>query len=146
MNNKEKNIKYSNLMEKLKNAIENEYYYEAIFLEYAIIEDRTRSLLKHADITLNDENNREKTLNKKLYDITHNVIFKDEYIKKHLTKDLIDSCYKWKDNRNELIHDLIYAKYEDEEIKKIALDGYDLVKTLNNKSTLVTKYLDANKQ
>ena len=41
MNNIEKKEKYSNLMSRLKRATDNEYYYEAIFIEYAILEDRT---------------------------------------------------------------------------------------------------------
>lgn len=50
MDNLIKKEKYANLMAKLKKATDNEYYYEAIFLEYAILEDRTDSLLKHANI------------------------------------------------------------------------------------------------
>ena len=58
MNNKDKNKIYSDLMSKLKKSMSNEFYYEAIFIEFAILEDRTSSLLKHAnkeydDLTLN---------------------------------------------------------------------------------------------
>ena len=48
MNNKQKNLKYADLMLKLKKSINNEFYYESIFIEYAIFEDRTESLLRHA--------------------------------------------------------------------------------------------------
>ena len=36
MTNKEKNEQYMVLMSRLKRAIEGEFYYEAIFIEYAI--------------------------------------------------------------------------------------------------------------
>lgn len=41
MNNKDKNKIYSDLMSKLKKSMTNEFYYEAIFIEFAILEDRT---------------------------------------------------------------------------------------------------------
>ena len=40
MTNKQKNEKYADLITKMKTAIDNEFYYEAIFIEYAIFEDR----------------------------------------------------------------------------------------------------------
>ena len=57
MNNYEKNLKYRSLNGMLAKALRYEFYYEAIFIEYAIIEDRTSSLLrhaKHANVTIND--------------------------------------------------------------------------------------------
>ena len=36
MDGKTKNLKYADLMDKLKLSIENEFYYESIFIEYAI--------------------------------------------------------------------------------------------------------------
>ena len=146
MNNYEKNEKYADLMGRLKEAINRDFYYEAIFIEYAILEDRTESLLKHAKLSLTDYNGVPLNLNSKLQKIKHSVIFyKDEYINKHFTYNLISDIHMWKNRRNELIHDLIRTKYNNEDIKQIALDGYEIVKVANNKSRLVTKYLDKKK-
>ena len=41
MKNEVKQHKYAEMMTKLKRATYEEYYYEAIFIEYAILEDRT---------------------------------------------------------------------------------------------------------
>ncbi len=134
-----KNEKYKYLMEKLNKAIKNEFYYEAIFIIYAIMEDRTESLLKHANLKAKD-----LTLNEKLKKIQNSKVFQKSYVLKHLDDNLINSIYSWKHKRNTLIHDLIKANASEDEIKKIALDGLEIIKRLNNKSTLVTKYLDKN--
>lgn len=139
MNNYEKNLKYRSLHEMLSKALKSEFYYEAIFIEYAIIEDRTSSLLRHANITI-----VEPTLNNKIKTLKFNHVFKDEYIKKHLSFELLDSVRKWKNKRNTIIHDLINLSYSNEDVKKIALEGQEVVKKLSSKSTLVTNYFDKN--
>lgn len=129
--------KYKDLMEKLNKSIKNEFFYEAIFIEYAILEDRTESLLRHAKI-----NTKNSTITLKINKIKTNKIFKDKYINKHLSIELLDKIIEWKNKRNELIHDLIKTKYTNNQIESIALEGYEIVKKVNNKSTLVNKYLD----
>lgn len=137
MNNNDKNKIYSDLMSKLKKSMSNEFYYEAIFIEFAILEDRTSSLLKHANKEYDD-----LTLNKKIWKIKSLSVFKDKYCKKHLTLELIDELYKWKNKRNQLIHDLIKSSYDNLDIKGVAEEGYELVKMFNGKTTLVNKHLD----
>lgn len=143
MTNKEKNEQYMVLMSRLKRAIEGEFYYEAIFIEYAILEDRAESLLKHAKLPLYDEYDRPLNLNSKLNTIKHSSKFNmDDYVKKHITRDLISNIHNWKNRRNTLIHDLVESNYYDEQIMDIALDGYEIIKLLNSKSALVNKYFD----
>ena len=142
MTNYEKNERYSELMSKLKKSVEEEFYYESIFIIYAVFEDRTESLLKHANIDIVSIDDRPLSLNDKLSILSKNSAFKQEYIKKHLSKDLIRRIHLWKNKRNTLIHNLVNAEYDNDEVKKMAIDGYELVKTLNNKSTLINKYND----
>lgn len=137
MDKYKKNEKYKDLMEKLNKSIKNEFFYEAIFIEYAILEDRTESLLRHAKI-----NEKNSTITLKINKIKTNKIFKDKYINKHLSIELLDKIIKWKNKRNELIHDLIKTKYTNNQIESIVLEGYEIIKKVNNKSTLVNKYLD----
>ena len=137
MDKYKKNEKYKDLMEKLNKSIKNEFFYEAIFIEYAILEDRTESLLRHAKI-----NEKNSTITLKINKIKTNKIFKDKYINKHLSIELLDKIIKWKNKRNELIHDLIKTKYTNNQIESIALEGHEIIKKVNNKSTLVNKYLD----
>ena len=141
MNNYDKKERYAVLMSKLKKATNNELYYEAIFIEYAIIEDRTESILRHANIKV-DSNTK---LHHKLNKIKSNPIFNNPYCKKHLTDELIDNLHEWKNQRNQLIHDLVKYQYGDETIKNIALQGECYVKRLSNKSKLVNNYFDKQK-
>ncbi len=141
VDNMEKRNRYATLMVDLKKSIENHYYYEAIFIEYAILEDRTDSLLRHAGIKKGNY-----TLSQKINIIWNNKVFKDDYVKLHINKELLDLLKKWKNMRNKLIHDLVKVKYGNSEIAKVALNGYDIVKMFNNKSTLVNKYFDKCKE
>lgn len=143
MNNKLKKEKYRDLMFKLKKAINNEFYYEAIFIEYAILEDRTESLLRHADLSAADSNGKPLKLNAKLKKLENSTTFnKDKYILKHLNIEILSETHNWKNKRNILIHDLIKSTYTYEDVKKIALEGYELVKMFNNKSILINRYID----
>ena len=141
MTNLEKRDKYAELMKKLDEATSNEYYYEAIFIEYAIFEERTRSLFQHAKIPYKKDN-KEYSIDKKLKTIKTNKIFQDNYIKKHLEQELIDNIIEWKNERNKLMHNIINANYENEQVKILSLNGECLAKRLNNKSKLVNRYLD----
>lgn len=40
------------------------------------------------------------------------------------------------------MHELINLQYHNNEIEELALAGYELIKILNNKSTLINKYND----
>lgn len=142
MTGNEKREKYAELMTKLTKATNNEYYYEAIFIEYAVLEDRTDSLLKHAKISCVDKDNKKLTLDKKLRIIKNDKIFKLPYILKHIPAERISEIFAWKKKRNELIHDLVNTSYENNEIKALALDGECIVKNFNNKTKLVNNFLD----
>ena len=142
MNNIEKKEKYSNLMSRLKRATDNEYYYEAIFIEYAILEDRTESLLKHAGKKFQENNGNPFKISKKLNKLKSEKGFQTSYIRKHLTEELIEKIYEWKIQRDKLMHNIINLQYKNDEIKMVALNGECLVKKFNSKSQLVNKYLD----
>ena len=145
MDNYKKKEKYAILMEKLKKATDNEYYYEAIFLEYAILEDRMESLLKHAKLKYKENDGKAYKLIKKINKIKSSSEFKDKYIQKHITNELIDNIVEWKRNRDKLMHNCVELEYENNQIKDVALYGECLIKKLNNKTKLVNNYLDKNK-
>ncbi len=141
MNNQAKYLKYTELMEKLNEALKNEFYYEAIFIEYAIIEDRTSSMLKHAKFS---QTTYSETLDNKLNVIKTSPKFKNEYVEKHLTKEFIQRIYNWKKHRNDLIHKLAKEPYSNEFVKKVAIEGNEVLKILKNKSKLINDYSDKN--
>ncbi len=54
--NMDKYYTYKEIMEKYNRAIDNGFYFEAIFIDYACIEDRLRSMLYHMAIFYRSEN------------------------------------------------------------------------------------------
>ena len=142
MDNSKKKEKYAILMGKLKKATDNEYYYEAIFLEYAILEDRMESLLKHANLKYKEKDGKAYKLMKKINKIKSCKEFKDKYIEKHIPNELLDKIIDWKRNRDKLMHNCIELEYENNQIKDVALYGECLIKRLNTKTKLVNKDLD----
>ena len=139
MGNYKKYFKYKELNEKLSNALKNEFYYEAIFIEFAILEDRTSSMLRHAKY---HQDTYEKCLNDKLNLISSSPKFDNEYVKKHITQDMIKQIHNWKNKRNKLIHNLAETEYSNEFIKNTAIEGNNLIKKVSSKSTLVNDYFD----
>ena len=136
MTNYEKRDRYIELNETLSKALEQEFYYEAIFIEHAILEDRVISLFKHANLNMPFQ------LGAKLEKIKTNEIFKDEYISKHIDMELLDKVNTWRDKRNKMVHNLIESSFNNEDIKEIAIEGNEVIKKFASKTTLVTRYLD----
>ena len=137
MINKEKQSKYALLMKILDIATKEEFYFEAILIEYAILEDRFSSILRHA------KKKQPRGIQEKMNIILQESIFQDENVKKHLTKKLMKDIDCWRKSRNQIIHNLVEVTYDAKEIKDIALQGECLAKRLANKSTLVNRYLDS---
>ena len=136
MTNYEKRDRYAELNETLRKALEQEFYYEAIFIEHAILEDRVISLFKHANLDMPFQ------LGAKLEKLKTNQIFKDDYISKHIDMELLDKINTWREKRNKMVHNLIESSFASEDIKEIAQEGNEIIKKFASKTTLVTKYLD----
>lgn len=141
MKNYKKNETYKELMEDLTLALENNFYYEAIFVTYAIFEDRTESLIRHSKVE-HSLSRKDFTLHNKINLIKSKEEFKSFYCNKHEILKLLDEVDKWREKRNKLIHDLVNTSFTEDDIEEIALIGHELVKKLNNKSTLVNAYFD----
>lgn len=138
MNNFEKRDRYALLNENLDKALENEFYYEAIFIEHAILEDRIESLLRHAKV----EYPIKSLLGAKITYIETDKKFKEEYVIKHIDNELMQEIRDWKKSRNDLVHDLVNCPYGDEDVKDIALVGKNVIRKFAGKTTLVNKYFD----
>jgi len=131
--NMEKYEAYKKMYEDLNKAMKYGFYYEAIFIEYAIFEDRLRSLLKYAGLPA-EKKGRALTLVQKLNTIRTNEKFCDNFIRERLTSELLDSVEEWKDKRNKLIHNLANTPYTSDEVKVIAEEGYELLRVFKSKS------------
>lgn len=137
--NMEKYGNYKEQMGRLKKAMDNHFLLETLFIEYAIMEDRCESLLRHSGV-FNPE--RHDTINKKLNRIADLARNKKSLIRKYISDELIEAIKGWKDERNRLIHALMKQSLTSEELEQIAAQGQQLVKTLCSKTTSYKRALE----
>ena len=133
--------KYSNYkgqMSRLKRAMDHEFLLEALFIEYAIVEDRCESLLLHSGKKVNPR----ATLSQKLKEIGKLSNKPDCCMNRYVTPKLIDEISEWSFKRNDFIHHLMTQRFSKEELEQIVLDGRDITKTLCSKTTSYKRALE----
>lgn len=140
--NQQKYENYKAQMGRLNRAIKEHFYLEALFIEYAIMEDRLESILIHAGVFRADKHN---TITKKLRRLEA-LCQSDKIAKKYFSSGLLQSILDWKENRNKFIHALMKQVFTGEEIKEIVEQGQEIVKTLNNKSSCYKRALERQKK
>ena len=140
--NYKKQAKYAELMERLGRALQEEFYYEAIFIEFAVFEDRTSSLLRHAGISTLDEDGQEMGLHSKIKLIKRHSMFRNDYVEKHELFSILDDVDTWRRTRNDLMHALADEESSIDDVRKFAVLGDILVTRLNNKSRLINDHND----
>lgn len=145
--NLEKQSIYADLKTKLTRAMRAKFYYEAIFIEYAIVEDRCRSVLHHAGLPYQNKSGEDISLSKKLNKIESGLpAFASDYVKKRLTPEFIREIRTWKDRRDNLTHKRADVRYGHEDIEEIAVAGREIVRVLENKVKSVNNYFDKMKE
>ena len=142
--NEEKRQVYATLKAKLKVAIQQEFYLEALLLEYSIVEDRLTSLLKHSSIRYTQSDGRDISMHKKLSKVSNAIKDKRLPIYGKVTQKLIDETMIWKGVRNDLVHKSCQRIYSSEEVKQCALTGDDLVRRLSNAARSVKRAVERN--
>lgn len=138
--NMEKYEVYKSMNENLSKAMRSEFYYQAIFIEYAIIEDRCTSVLRHAGVKYQDSKGHEIKLSQKLTKMRSNPAFVVPYVRQRITLELLDEITDWKRERDQLIHALARIPYDHESVKEVAAKGQELVRILCNKVKSVNNY------
>ena len=142
----EKNMKkyevYKSMNENLTKAMRSEFYYQAIFIEYAIIEDRCTSVLRHAGVKYLDSKGNEFKISEKLRRMRGNPAFLVPFVQQRITPELLDEIIEWKRERDQLIHALAKIPYDHESIKATAITGQELIKKLSSKVRSVNAYYD----
>lgn len=141
--NYEKQAAYAERKVQLKKAMKGGFYFEAIFLAYAIMEDRTESVLRHAGgIKLVNSRNQPLKLSEKLRKIRSCSPFAEKYVRQRLTPELLDRIDAWRVRRNDLVHYLMNSPTATDELQAVAEEGYEIVKLLDNKAQSVNRYFD----
>lgn len=145
---KQKQDNYREQFIRLKKALNSEFYLEAIFIEYAIIEDRTRAILVHAgkyEAYLKKRGRYQENLNSKIKYIQAFAAEKETLLNKFFGDELLTDILDWKEKRNQLIHALLNHTLTTEELAKMAEKGDVYCRTLRDKVTNYKKAKNKNK-
>lgn len=137
IDNQQKYENYKEQFQRLNKALANGFNLEAMFIEYAIMEDRTESILHHTelwDAYIKSRKGREPTINSKVQYIQKRAENKKDLLHRYFSDDLLERVLAWKEERNRLIHALLKQQFEHNEIAVLATKGNELVKALRSKS------------
>lgn len=133
---------------RLKKALEAEFYLEAIFIEYTIIEDRTESILRHAgkwEPYLKKRGRYQVTLDSKIAYIQDFAREKKTLANKYFSDSLLEEIVVWKNKRNQLIHALLKQALTTEELSAFAYEGERLTKEIRTRTTNFSRAIEKNK-
>ncbi len=131
---------YREQMGRLKKALKSSFYLEAISIEYAILEDRAKSVLVHSNVY--NENKHGNGINRKLNKIKDMSRKNKSLPQKYFSEELIQSIKEWCNARNNLIHALLNQSLHTEDLIEVAQNGEILVKMLSNKANCYKRALE----
>ena len=137
IDNQQKYENYKEQFRRLNKALANGFNLEAMFIEYAILEDRTESILRHGgmwDAYLKKQKDRGPTINSKITYIRKRIDSGDRLLKKYFSDDLLEQVLLWKNERNRLIHALLKQQLAHNEVSELAAQGNELVKALRSRT------------
>ena len=139
--NMQKYANYRTQMERLKKALAQQFYLEAIFIEYAILEDRLESILRHSG-SWNPKPETFYSLDFKRKRVAKMAEEKKSLAQKYFPADLTDRVDQWTKERNRMIHALLKISLHTQELAQIAFEGEAIAKLLSNKTTLYARALE----
>ena len=152
MEKTENQLKYENYKEqftRLKSALHSGFNLEAMFIEYAIMEDRTESILRHADkweAYLKNRKGRDPNIDSKVKYIQKLAENRKDLLHRYFFDELLDRILAWKEDRNRLIHALLKQRLEHNEIRALAEQGKQLVDELRKRAGNYNRAIDRRKE
>lgn len=133
--NMQKYYNYREQMGRLKKALRDGFLLEAVFIEYAVMEDRTEAILRYEGNSIKPKDPKSFiSIEKKLNKIKTIAREKKSLANRYFGDELADDILKWKNERNSLIHAMIKRKLSTEDIEAVAFKGEELVNKLNKRS------------
>lgn len=131
--NEQKYYNYKVQSQRLKKAMEYGFLLEAVFIEYAMIEDRTEAILRYEGNDIKSDNH--VSIDRKIRKIKKIAEEKKSLAKKYFKEEFLDELIIWKDKRNQIMHAMMKQALTTEGLLELAEDGQRLVKDLNRLST-----------
>ena len=141
-NNMQKYENYKEQMGRLRKAMAAQFYLEAISIEYAIIEDRVASVLRHSGLIRED---KQYSITQKLNKLL-NLRGESKLAGKYFSEELISSIHTWKNERNPMTHALLNLHLHTEDLQKIAEDGEAIAKIMCSKSSSYNRALERQRE
>lgn len=138
ISNMQKYFNYQEQMVRLKKALAAQFYLEAIFIEYAVMEDRLASVLIHSGRKCGER----EGIASKIKKVATLGTEESSLAHRYFPNDYMASMMDWKRQRDTIIHNLMNQKLATEDLQKIALEGQQIVKQLNSKATNYRKALE----
>lgn len=133
--NREKQNNYRTQFQRLKKAMDNAFYLEAVFIEYAIMEDRTESILAYQGYKVKARNKDGfisfSAKQKKIVEINRE---KKSLMHRYFSDELMNNLMDWVNERNPMVHALLKRKITTAELKAFAMQGEELCKDLRNRA------------
>lgn len=152
MDKTENQLRYENYREQFKrlsSALHSGFNLEAMFIEYAIMEDRMESILRHAEkweAYMKSRKGREPGIDSKIRYIQKLAEQKKTIPNKYFSDDLLDRILIWKEDRNRLIHAMLKQQLEHNEVTGLAAQGKQLVDELRNRANKYNRAVDRRKE
>lgn len=137
----EKNKRYTEQMGRLKKSYKMGFFFESIFIEYAVMEDRLESALRHGGYWKETEPEQYVSIEKKIKKLEKIAENKKSLEHKYFSAELFQRITAWKETRNKLIHAMMKNNTTDDELQHIAEEGHEIVKILNSKVTSYNRTL-----
>ena len=135
ISNREKQENYRVQFQRLKKANDNAFFLEAIFIEYAIIEDRSEAILSYEGNEIVPKNDKEfVSFARKKNKIVKLAERKDSLIRRYFSDDFMEKLMDWVNERNSVIHALLKKNTTTTELKDFANRGEELCKELRNRA------------
>ena len=135
ISNEEKQNNYKIQFQRLKKAMGNNFYLEAVFIEYAIMEDRSESILAYEGNEIVPKNEREfVSFKRKKNRIEKLAECKGSIIGRYFSDGFLQQVQEWVDGRNSIIHALLKKNTTTEELREFAEEGENLCKELRNRA------------
>ena len=144
--NIQKQLNYREQFKRLDKALNNNFYLEALFIEYAIMEDRTESILRYEGNEIKLKEGSFISINRKLDKIKKIAEQRKSLPERYFSDNLIECIQLWKDERNRMIHALMKQSLTTEELTELALEGKVLCRQLCNKANNYKRAVERRKK
>ena len=141
ISNEEKQRNYAAQFRRLKKALDNEFYLEAIMIEYAIMEDRVEAILSYEGNEIIPQNERQFITFTRKKNKIESLSSKGSAIGRYFSDGFLSRVKIWVDSRNSVVHALLKQNITTEELREYAEQGEELCKELRNRANNYKRYV-----